>query len=244
MIETIFIADILFFGGYMGFCDHFGWLMEEKLMIVSIIVEILVIFYGFRVLAIFFVRKSLFYISTFIFHWNIQKTKFEVTKIRHFVSLTTRFTFEFQKAVKIVSSTKCALNRNQTHNPQPTYIQNTYSQYIFIHCFYCVQLFAIYLSQLLFSFLSLHKKKFRVGFVCLFFIFQLKYNFSGIFIGYLWKEIHVDAFSFSSSFFVCFLKGRASCALTVPGDNVRIYWDFFLVCWEIFYSKKEEIEKN
>lgn len=151
------------------------------------------------------------------------------------------FLSNFKKPLNI----KSALNHLQTHKPQPTYIQNTYSQYIFIHCFYCVQLFAIYLSLLLFSFLS-SQKKIRVGFVCLFFIFQLKYNFSGIFIGYLWKEIHVDAFSFlfSSSFFVCSLKGRASCALTVPGDNVRIYWDFFLVCWEVFYRKKEEIEKK
>ena len=117
----------------------------------------------------------------------------------------------------MVLNKKCVLKQQIIHKSPSTSLQNTYSQYIFIHCFYCVQLFAIYLSQLLFSFLSFHKKKIRVGFVCLFFIFQLKYNFSGIFIGYLWKEIHVDAFSFSfSSFFsVCSLP-FTSCETNCP----------------------------
>ena len=142
-------------------------------------------------------------------------------KIRHFVFPTTRFKFEFQKAVKHKMRSKSSTNQLTSTNFHPEHLFPVYIHSLFLLC-----AVICYLSIAVVVFLSLSsQKKFRVGFVCLFFIFQLKYNFSGIFIGYLWKEIHVDAFSFSfsSSFFVCSLKGRASCALTVPGDNVRIY---------------------
>lgn len=70
MIETIFITGILVFGGYWDCLNHFGWLLGEKLMIMSNNVKILMILYGFRVLAIFLRQKN--YISGFYVHFSLK----------------------------------------------------------------------------------------------------------------------------------------------------------------------------